>query len=150
MPAPMTAFRIARGICRRGSFVSSPSAAPPSKPPPARKASTTPSPTAEPAPDAGAVRELGQEEADLGGRPNREREVGAEQRPAGEEARPRAEGGAGERVDRAGMAVVAGKAHDPEGDEEDEDRRDQEGQRDRLADVGGHALAVQGHGGRPG
>ena len=47
MPAPITALRIARGISRRGSFVSSPSAAAPSNPPQERNASTMARPSAE-------------------------------------------------------------------------------------------------------
>ena len=46
MPAASTAFRIARGISRRGLSVSSPRAAAPSNPANERKASTAPSPNA--------------------------------------------------------------------------------------------------------
>ena len=87
------------------------------------------------------------------GRPRRtrrsERQIGAEQRPAGEEPGLRAERHSAERVDRSGMCVVAGQADEGERDQQHADRGHDERQRHRPPDVRGDADAVQRHrGGR--
>jgi hypothetical protein len=85
------------------------------------------------------------EEPDLGEVGREERGVGAEQGPAGEEARPRAERHACERVCGAGMVEEARQADEGVRDERDRDRRQEKCQGDGPPDDARRRNAVQGH-----
>ena len=96
-------------------------------------------------PDARALKEGHAERAGLGGRGAGERDVGAHQRPAGEEAGLWAECHAGQRVHRAGVAEVPAQPDERVGDEHHADRREDERQRHGAADEPGRGRAVEGH-----
>ena len=75
------------------------------------------------------LRNASPEHGDTGHRDRREYEVGAQQRPAAEEARARPERVADEAVHRSCVAELARQPDEPVGDERDADRREDERER---------------------
>ena len=71
-----------------------------------------------------------------------EAQVGAEKRPAGEEAGPRAQRGPRERVERPGVVEVRGEPDKRVGDEQDAQSGEHEDQGRRAADQAGGCRAV--------
>jgi hypothetical protein len=96
-------------------------------------------------PDADSAEEGLAEEADLGEVGSEEARVRREERPAGEEARTRADRHSDERIRRARVVEVARQAHERVGDERDRNRREEESERHRAADEPRRRNAVQRH-----
>jgi hypothetical protein len=79
---------------------------------------------------------------------DREEEVRAEEREAGDEPGPRPERRTHQRVGAAGVVVPLGQPDEPVGDQRDADEAQEEHERDGLADRADDPLAVAGHGQR--
>ena len=98
-------------------------------------------------PDADGLQERGAEDAGRARGDHGVEGVGAEQAPARDHPGPRAERGADERVDRAGMVEVLAQPDEGVGHQQHADGRDEEGQRHGAARRGGARLRVdvRGH-----